>query len=295
MPRSHPPALSTIVRRTLREECGAEAGQRWLVAVSGGPDSTALLHTLHRASKELGLTVQAHGVDHGLRAAAAAELGKARRLAEELGVPYTESRVAVAPGGNLQERARLARLEALEAAARQGGCDRIATGHHADDRAETVLIRLLGGGTHRGLAVLPPRDGVRVRPLVRARRWDVLQHLARHRLEFAEDPSNDDPRFLRSRVRHELLPLLENLSSGIVGHLNELADEALAPPLPPLLDDEGQSVALRRAHVAQIRRALAHGRARSLVRLPGDRQVEVDPLSATLALVPDDAPGRSDR
>lgn len=295
MPRSHPPALTTIVHRTLKEECAVARGQRWLVAVSGGPDSLALLHTLARAGGAFGLTLAAQGIDHGLRSEAREELDLARRLAEALGVPYFETRVHVSPGGNLQARARRARLDALEAAARRHHCQCIATGHHADDRAETVLIRLLGGATPRGLAVLPARDGARVRPLVRARRADILRHLERHGIVWAADPSNADRRFLRARVRHELLPLLEELSPAIVAHLNGLADEAGAEPIPPLVDDHGQPVALRRAHRAQIRQALANGRQRSLVRLPGDRQVQVDPRSATLTLVPDDAPGRSGR
>jgi tRNA(Ile)-lysidine synthase len=88
-----------------------------------------------------------------------------------------------------------------------------------------VLIRLLRGTRPRGLGVLPPRDGYRIRPLYRARRVDVEAHIARHHLPFAVDPSNSDPRYLRARVRRELLPALERLSPRIVEHLCRLADE----------------------------------------------------------------------
>jgi tRNA(Ile)-lysidine synthase len=106
------------------------------------------------------------------------------------------------------------------------GADRIATGHHADDRAETLLIRLLRGTGPVGLAVLPPRDGDRIRPFYRARRADVDAHVSRHHIPHAIDPSNRDPRFLRARVRHELLPVLERLSPRVVEHLCSLADRA---------------------------------------------------------------------
>jgi tRNA(Ile)-lysidine synthase len=186
----------------------------------------ALLHVLGllRARHAFGLF--AHGVDHGLRAAAAGELDVAEDFARRLEVPFTRSAVRVAPGGNLQARARAGRWEALRAAASRAGVDRIATGHHADDRAETVLMRILRGTGSRGLAALPPVDGDRIRPFCRARRADIDAHVARHALPHAIDPSNRDPRFLRTRVRHEVMPMLERLSPRIVEHLCGLADAA---------------------------------------------------------------------
>jgi tRNA(Ile)-lysidine synthase len=230
MPRTHPPTLITLTRAALRETPRLiPRGAVVLVAVSGGPDSMALLHVLAllRARQAFGLF--AHGVDHGLRPAAAAELDLAADLARSLEVPFSRSRVALAPGGNLQARARTVRWEALRTAASHAGADRIATGHHADDRAETVLMRLLRGTTPRGLAALPPLDGERIRPFGRARRADIDAHVARHALPHAVDPSNRDPRFLRTRVRHEVLPMLERLSPRIVEHLCALADAAGGP------------------------------------------------------------------
>jgi tRNA(Ile)-lysidine synthase len=196
-----------------------------LAAVSGGPDSMAMLHVLALLRSRLAFGLFAHGVDHGLRPEAAAELDLAEGFARSLDVPFARTRVSVAPGGNLQARARVARWEALRAAAARVGAHRIATGHHADDRAETMLIRILRGTGARGLGVLPPRDGDRIRPLHRARRADVDAHVARHHVPHAIDPSNADPRFLRVRVRGELLPALERLSPRVVEHLCRLADE----------------------------------------------------------------------
>jgi tRNA(Ile)-lysidine synthase len=229
--RSHPPTLLTLARRLVREAKLWARGDRVLVAVSGGGDSMALLHVAARLRRELGHRVFAHGVDHGLRPEAEAELDLAEGVARSLDVPMTRSRLRVAKGGNLQARARDARREALCEEAARVDAKVIATGHHADDRAETILLRLLRGAGPRGVAALPPRTDEWVRPLLSARKSDILAHLSRNGLPSASDPSNADPRFLRVRVRRELLPLLEELSPGIVGHLTALADQ-LAALLP---------------------------------------------------------------
>jgi len=225
MPRSHPPTLITLVRRALREHALAPRGATVLVAVSGGPDSMGLLHVLAGLRRKGAFGVFAHGVDHGLRPAATAELDIAEAFAGSLDVPFDRTRVALAPGGNLQARAREARWEALRDAAARVGADRIATGHHADDRAETMIMRLLRGTGARGLAVLPVRDGDRIRPMLYARRRDVDAHLDRHGVPHCHDPSNQDPRFLRARVRREVLPALERLNPRVVEHMCALADE----------------------------------------------------------------------
>jgi tRNA(Ile)-lysidine synthase len=178
--------------------------------------------------------VAACGIDHGLREAARAELRLAAELCASLGVPFATRRVELGPGpGNLQARARAARYAALEdhaarLASEHGGAVLLATAHHADDRAETFVLRLLRGAGLNGLAVLPLREGHRIRPLLRARRRDIDLHLTRHQVPFAHDPSNDDPRFTRVRVRHELLPLLASLDPRVVEHLSALADELVS-------------------------------------------------------------------
>jgi len=281
-----------MARRTILDEHLFGPGDRVLVAVSGGPDSMALLHVLAKVGPELGARVAAHGIDHGLRSAARAELALAERLAVELGVPFSSTRVEVHPGPNLMARARAARYEALQRAARAGCGARapmvyIATGHHAEDRAETVLIRLLRGTGPAGLAVLPARAGNLIRPLVRARRADVMAHLERHHIAFADDPTNRDPRFLRTRVRREVLPLLTELSPRIVEHLCELADASAAQttsgtePIPLLL--EGHP--LGRAQRSALARALAQRNARVRVPLAGGKIAGIDLSSRTIVLI----------
>lgn len=225
-----------------------------------------LLHALSALSPKLGFTLLAHGVDHGLRREAARELDTAERFARELGVEFTRSKVKMKAGGNIQHRARELRYAALEVAARRAKATVLATAHHADDRAETVLLRLLRGAGPEGLAVLPARAGQRIRPLIRVTRADVVAHAERHRIPSCEDPSNVDSRFLRSRVRHELLPLLEEMSPGIRAHLNALADA-----LQETTGNTGQAGrsprALNRAQFQALTAALQRGTAGPRIRI----------------------------
>jgi tRNA(Ile)-lysidine synthase len=295
MRSSHPPTLFKIVERTVRDEGLLTRGDLVLVAVSGGPDSMALLHVLAKLAPRLGVRIEAHGVDHGLRPAATDELAQAEAFARELGVPFGTTRVEVEPGANLMARAREARYVALRTAlvaapaidGREPGHRIIATGHHADDRAETVLLRLLRGAGPDGLAVLPPRVADLIRPLVRARRTDVAAHIARHQIPYAEDPTNRDPRFLRTRVRTSIIPSLAALSPRIVEHLCDLAD-ALGEgrkgenQLVPAVF-EGQT--LGRAQRSFLSRALRNHNPRVRVPLPGGKIAGVDLSSRRIVLM----------
>lgn len=275
--RTHPPSLLRLAERVVREHRLFTRGELVLCACSGGPDSTALLHVLALLRRRFGHEVIAHGVDHGLRPEAPAELAQAARVAEAVGVPFAVTRVDVSPGSNLQARAREARLHALGEAATRVGARQIATGHTADDRAETFLLRLLRGAGPRGLAVLPPSapgpaGTTLIRPLLQARRVDILAHIGRHALACAHDPSNQDPRFTRVRVRKELLPLLEDLSPRIVEHLTALAEMLAASPpeapAPPVNE-------LGREQRLAVERARRLGRGKLRLRLRGGNDVDV--------------------
>jgi tRNA(Ile)-lysidine synthase len=248
----------------------------------------ALLHVLARLAPSLKFRLTAHGVDHGLRSGAAAELDLAERLCLALGVPFHRTILSLVDGSNLQARARAARYEVLAAAAASSGAEFIVTAHHADDRAETVLLRLLRGAGPRGLAVLAPRSAGLLRPMVRARRADVLAHLERHGIGFATDPSNSSNRFTRVRVRRELLPLLETLSPQIVDHLVSLADalgERLSPQLQEALDSlPSLGRAQRRSLTAATQVRQLHAR----VSLAGGKRAGVDPTSGLPRLLDTD-------
>lgn len=262
MGRSHPPSLITRTRRTLRDETDVRRGDRLLIGVSGGSDSTALLHVLQRLSGALGVGLFAHGVDHGLRAAATEELDKVERLATSWGVPFARTCVQLPSQGNLQANARKARYAALDAAAARVGARWVVTAHHASDRAETVLLRLLSGSGPTGLGVLPACSPGRLRPFIRSPKQAIRDHLERHQLRFSEDPSNQDSRFTRTRIRSELLPLLEDIRPGASARLNDLADALTAGPPPQVVDPEGRPVALGREQIVQLRRVLRQGKGR---------------------------------
>lgn len=175
----------------------APPGTAVTCAVSGGADSTALLILAAAA----GLDVTAVHVDHGLRAGSATEALQVAETAARLGVAFRAVRVDVGDGPNLEARAREARYAVLP--------PDVVTGHTADDQAETVLVNLLRGAATTGLAAMRP--GPR-RPLLGLRRSETRRLCAVQGFTVVDDPSNTDPRHLRNRVRHELLPLLDDLA-----------------------------------------------------------------------------------
>ncbi|HEX5947803.1 MAG TPA: tRNA lysidine(34) synthetase TilS [Acidimicrobiales bacterium] len=165
--------------------------------MSGGADSLALLVLATHA----GCRVTAVHVDHGLRPGSADEAEVVRAAAERFGADFRAEAVAVAPGPNLEARARAARYGVLPSD--------VLTGHTADDQAETVLLNLARGAGLDGLAGMGPAR----RPLRRLRRQETVALCADLGLRPVADPSNDDPAFRRNRVRHELIPLLDEISA----------------------------------------------------------------------------------
>lgn len=191
-------------------------GDLVLVAVSGGPDSVALLDVLADLAPRLDLRLAVIHVHHGLRDDADRDAEMAQSHADRRGLPFHLERVEVRrtpPWDGLEAEARRARLLALDARAGAIGADRIATGHTADDQAETVLMRLLDGAGPRGLSGIAATRDRLIRPLLSSRRSDVIAHLRARGLTWIDDASNDDVRIRRNRVRHEALPYL----AGIAG------------------------------------------------------------------------------
>ncbi len=211
-----------------------KTGDRVLVAVSGGPDSLALLSVLVALRGELKLTLRAGYVDHGLRPAAAKkEAALVKRLGLEWGVPVTVLRRAVRKGkkDSLEPSARAARYEALAGLASKLRAQVIATGHTADDQAETVLMRVLRGAGMTGLAGIPPVRAMGklriIRPLIHCTREQVMEHLRARGLHPKLDRSNLSPRFVRNRIRNDLLIRLEKeFNPQVRKHLCQLADLA---------------------------------------------------------------------
>lgn len=172
-------------------------------AVSGGADSLALLVL----AVDAGCAVTAVHVDHGLRAGSARDAEVVADVAARVGAAFQAERVVVPEGPNLEARARRARYAVLP--------PDVLTGHTADDQAETVLLNLLRGAGLDGLAGYAPHR----RPLRGLRRRETHKLCADLGLQPVDDPSNDDPRFRRNRVRHELLPLLDEIAERDVAEI----------------------------------------------------------------------------
>jgi tRNA(Ile)-lysidine synthase len=180
---------------------------RAIVAVSGGPDSTALLHLLHRVSDAHALELVAAHFDHGIHPASATVAEGVRAFATTLGLPCEVARVALGPEAG-ETLARSARYTWLEEIRRRLGALVIFTAHHADDQIETVLMRVLAGSGPAGLAGMAPRRGAILRPLLLFLREAILRYVRTECLPVWLDPSNRDPRHVRAWVRGDLLPAL---------------------------------------------------------------------------------------
>lgn len=222
-PTHHP-----LVRELLARCTFPPAGAAVTCAVSGGADSSALLVLAVAA----GCHATAVHVDHGLRPGSADEAAVVRQLAQAVGADVRCVAVSVGDGPNLEARARAARYAALPAD--------VLTGHTADDQAETVLVNLLRGAGTSGLAGMRPDHR---RPMLALRRSDTVGLCAALGITTVADPSNLDPRHLRNRVRHELLPLMADLAhrdlvpvlarqAQVLRHDDDLLDQ-LASALDP--------------------------------------------------------------
>ena len=176
------------------------------LAVSGGPDSLALLLL---AAEALPGQIAVASIDHGLRPEAAGEVALVGRIAGERGIPFAALKVSLAPG-NLQAEARAARYAALSRWADEAGLGAIATAHHADDQAETLLMRLNRGSGLAGLAGVRPRGRIEgsetllLRPLLGWRKAELAAVVTEAGITPAEDPSNTNPAFDRARLRAAL-------------------------------------------------------------------------------------------
>lgn len=214
-------------------------------AVSGGADSMALLILACAA----GAAVTAVHVDHGLRSGSADEASVVAAAAARFGAGFRSETVVVAPGPNLEARARCARFAVLPSG--------VLTGHTADDQAETVLINLLRGAGVDGMAGM----GATGHPILPLRRQETVALCQAHELQVVRDPSNDDARFLRNRIRHDVLPLLtdvarRDVAAVIARQASLLRDDADLLELLAGAIDPTDARALMAAPVALARRSV---------------------------------------
>jgi tRNA(Ile)-lysidine synthase len=247
--------LVSAVRKGLAHAGLLRPGVSVVSALSGGPDSVALLDALVKASKKAGVSVVAAHLDHGLRKDSHADAQFCEELCDRMKVRLRSGRKTPAPrdlkDGGLEEAARLVRYAFLRRIAREENASAIVLGHTLDDQAETVLMRLVRGSGALGLSAMKMWDGEILRPLLDSRRAAVLAHLQAQRLPYRTDPTNTDTAFVRNRVRRELLPLLESrFNPGIAEALGRTAkslaeDQAAIASLATQLVDRAAVPALR--------------------------------------------------
>ncbi len=204
-----------------------------IVAFSGGPDSACLLHLISQSESQRRVT--AVHIDHGLDSGSARRAEQAATMAERMGMGCVIERIHVKRSGSVEANARKARYQALSQHVSKG--DVLVTAHHADDNAETLLLRLLRGSGVGGLGGIPwQRDFARghlIRPLLRFRRSQVEAYLETHRIASIHDPANDLLSLDRNFLRHEVLPLFKERFPGFVeafnrsARLNRAAAEAI--------------------------------------------------------------------
>ncbi|MDX9991082.1 MAG: tRNA lysidine(34) synthetase TilS [Anaerolineales bacterium] len=294
-------------------DCGLKKADLVLVAVSGGADSLALLDCLRESRYPLLVA----SFNHRLRPEAESDLAHVRRMAEAFGLPFVSDAADVAAyardkGLSTEEAARELRYRFLFRAARQAGAQAVATGHTADDQAETVLMHFLRGAGLSGLKGMPPRvilpafdsQIALVRPLLGWTRAETEAHCRQKGLEYRIDSTNRDPAYLRNRLRHELLPQLESYNPQIRQTLakSALALQGDAELLNSLLDSawqksvraaEARFVAFDLLQLGSLPAALR----RNLLRRacfhlqPALRDLDFDALARAATLTPSDLAG----
>lgn len=203
-----------------------------IVAVSGGPDSMALLHLLLLLKEEMNLRLVVAHLNHQLRPEADQEEEMVKKSCQQWQLPFYSRRVdveklAAQEKRSLEDMGRICRYQFFRQLKNEQGCQSIATAHHQDDQAESVLLHLIRGSGIKGLRGMLPVTGDIIRPLLCITRQEIEAYVKQQEIPFCQDASNKDPSFLRNRIRHQLIPLLkEEYNPRMVEILNGLAQIA---------------------------------------------------------------------
>lgn len=222
--------MITKIKKTIRKYSLMERGERILVALSGGADSSALLSLLHCLSVELGLKLFPAHFHHGQRGREADEdEAFCRELAQKYDLVLKAGKITrpdVPRGMSPEDYFRRERYTFLDRVASECGTGKIALGHHLDDQAETVLLNMLRGGGPAGLrGILPVRDNKYIRPLIEVSRQEITEYLNKEGIGYRQDSSNTSDVYLRNRIRHELIPFLkEKYNPSIEKTLSRMAE-----------------------------------------------------------------------
>jgi len=222
--------MLNIIRKYIIRNKLIEPGDRVIVAVSGGPDSMALLHILKELAAELQFEVLAAHVNHGLRPEGEAEVCFVQEQCAKWDIPcYTQTvnvrELARIEKTSLEDAGRRARYSYFHTLLDDLGATSIATAHHRDDVAETVLLHLFRGAGMQGLRGILPCQEKLIRPLLAVGKEQLLDYLAGQQIAYCLDRSNEDSTFVRNRIRHQLIPQIkQDYNPRIVENLCQLAE-----------------------------------------------------------------------
>ncbi|MCE5210659.1 MAG: tRNA lysidine(34) synthetase TilS, partial [Deltaproteobacteria bacterium] len=217
------------VYQTIEKYDLLERGDRVVAALSGGPDSTALLAVLGRLARKMDLTLIVAHFNHGLRGRESdADEKFSRDLAKQMGLPFCPGKmgdIKNKKGVSPEDFYRRQRYDFLEKVAKDHRAQKIALGHNLQDQAETVLLNLLRGSGLEGLkGFLPKRDGKIIRPLMEISRTEIISFLNKAGIAYRQDSSNENVIYLRNKIRRELLPYLkEKYNPRIEENLAQMA------------------------------------------------------------------------
>jgi tRNA(Ile)-lysidine synthase len=217
------------VNSTIKKYQMLQPGDTIIVAVSGGPDSLCLLNILKHISGEYGLSLIVAHVNHGIRIKESElEAQFVRSKSSDMNLPFEQLSVSVPviakeKSISLEQAGRSARYEFFKKLFKKHKAHKIALGHHADDQVETVLMRIIRGSGLQGLRGIPAKRDVFIRPLIECTRKEIEGYCLRQKISYCFDSSNKEPRYLRNKIRHQLIPLLtSNYNASINSHLLQL-------------------------------------------------------------------------
>jgi len=218
------------VFHTIQKYQMLEPSDKVLIGFSGGPDSMALLAVLYHIKKILGIRLSAAHINHQLRAKAALKDEKfCLQVCKKIGVPIKVCRVDVKKYAlkhklSVEETARVLRYQELIKLAKQKKCQKIALGHNANDNTETVIMNLIRGTGLAGLAGIPPKRNIIIRPLIEQTRDEILKYLLDCKIKYCNDLSNMELGYRRNYIRHKIVPMLLQINPNLIKTLSRTSE-----------------------------------------------------------------------
>ena len=295
------------VKKTVKEHKLINPGDKIIVGVSGGPDSVCLLHVLRQLKEEYKLDLVVAHVNYGYRGQEAdKDEGHVKKLAEEYGLDYKILKPAQsdAKSANLEASAREIRYDFFQQLLKQEKANKIAVAHNQNDQVETILMFFLRGSGLKGLSGMDYQQGKVIRPLLDCSREEILAYLKENKLEYRQDKTNKDLAFTRNRLRHELIPHLQqefnpNLPATLLQSAKTICDDykfigqAVKNVYQSLVKKDGSEINVDLEKFLQLEPALQRGLLRHIfIKFLGDtKDISFLDLEETLRVIREGKPG----